>query len=342
MNIAHNYITCCHSVPRLIALEVTRRCHLKCQHCRAGSSDKTAANELTLDEIKKTFENISEWARPIIILTGGEPLLRPDLFDIIKLGVNAGFKMTLATCCWETNSTILRRLKEAPVERISLSLDSALPLRHDIFRGQKGSFDRVLGTAKMAREIGLPFQVNTTVSKNNMYELQDILKLAINMGAISFHAFFLVPTGRAKNSTNVHLTRDEYQTALQTMEGLEKGSTIDIKVTCAPQYNRLAGKTGKGCLAGNGFAFISSTGRVQTCGFLDLECGDLRKSSCDFKKIWHESEVFNNIRDENKYTGKCGVCDYHGVCGGCRARAFAVTGNYMADEPFCGYKGDIS
>lgn len=326
------------SPPKLIALEVTKRCPLKCLYCRAGATEQQARRELGLKEISDILGNIASFSRPIIILTGGEPLTRKDIYDIGRLGTDLGLTMVLATCGQGVTKDVINDLKASGIKRISISIDGATALVHERFRGVGGSYNNAINAAKTAFEYDLPFQINTTFTKTNILELDKIVALAIELHAVSFHPFFLVPMGRARECKGLEMDAGEYENALRHIHEIEQRQIIEIKPTCAPQYHRIAGKSGRGCLAGTGFAFISHKGIVQTCGFLDIECGDLRKNNYDFENIWMSSEILNNLRDRSNYTGKCGPCAYHETCGGCRARAHEINGSYLAEEPYCAYQ----
>lgn len=349
--------------PHLIALEVTRRCILNCIHCRAGAEDRDFIDELNASEILGFLEDVASFSKPIIILTGGEPLLRDDIFEVAKFGTDLGLRMVIATCGMLVAEEKAKNMVEAGIKRISLSLDGATRESHDKFRGQAGSFDAVMSAIENLKKVGLEFQINTTITKDNVKELEKILEIAINSGAVAFHPFLLVPTGRARKIIDKELSPEEYENTLKFIYSLQKKTSILFKPTCAPHYHRIISRGGvtpplhyasfkdkdshkkilsnslhhltKGCMGGQSFAFVSHIGKVQICGFLDLECGDIRKEP--FNKIWKESEIFNQLRDSKKYKGKCGICEYLTICGGCRARAYALCGDYLAEEPFCSY-----
>lgn len=322
-------------IPRLIAIELTTKCLLNCKHCRASSNEADTDNELTFLEIEKIFKNISTFARPIIILTGGEPLLRKDVFDIISLGNNLGFTMTLATCGQQTLPEIYKDLKKTNIKRLSFSIDSAKSEIHDKFRDNQGAFDKTIKSINLANNLDIPFQINATISKLNHTEIRDLAILGKKLNAKAFHPFFLVATGRGKELKDLQLDSKEYMKALKEIYTIELQDIIDIKVTCAPQYHIIAGKKTRGCLAGIGFAFISSTGKIQTCGFLDIECGDLRANNYDFKDIWTTSKVFQSLRNQTNYHPNCNKCPEHKICAGCRARAYETNQDYLAQDPYC-------
>ncbi len=343
------------SGPRLIAWEITRRCTLSCQHCRAAAHDQSYENELTLDEVRKTLASIAARFKPIIILTGGEPLLRPDLDAIITETAALGLKPVLATCGVMLTEERARELKALGIERISVSIDGQDAQRHDAFRGVPGAFEATLKGIEAAKRADLPFQTNTTITRKNADEIEALHSLTIELGAVAFHPFLLVPTGRGTALRDESLDAAEYERMLHRIYELSRASAIPFKPTCAPHYYRIlrqreakAGRTvtpqthgldamSKGCMGGIRFAFISHVGSVQICGFLDKEAGDLRESSYDFGTIWDESPLFGEVRDRTLYQGDCGICEYWNWCGGCRARAHAVTGDPMAPEPYCAY-----
>ena len=349
-------------IPRLIAWEVTRRCALNCRHCRASAQNIAYQHELTLDECRRLLDAMTRFAPPpIIILTGGDPMLRGDIFDIISYGRSLGLRMVIALCGQGLSRDIMARLTACGILKASFSLDGSNAATHDAFRRQDGSFEAVLRGMALAREVGLPFQVNSTISTQNVAELPAILDLAEQRGADAFHPFLLVPTGNAKDLLELELSPEAYEQTLLWIYQESLRRAILVKPTCAPHYARImlqqsrnhpapsagqghprGAQMTKGCLGGQGFAFISHVGIVQICGFLDVSCGDMRQADFDFKQIWNTSPVFLEMRNADGYHGKCGVCEYRHVCGGCRARAFNLTGDYLASEPFCAYQPSTS
>ncbi len=345
-------------MPRLIAWEVTRRCSLHCMHCRASAEDIPYQHELTFEECQRFLDNMLKFSPPpIMIVTGGDPMMRGDIFEIIRYGHNIGLRMVIALCGQFLTPSSMHRLKESGILKASFSLDGSSAESHDTFRQVPGSFEVVLQSMGYAREAGIPFQVNSTISKYNVSELPGILELAIQSGADAFHPFLLVPTGNARELLDLELEPEEYEKTLYWIYKQSKIRNIQVKPTCAPHYYRIIrqkeketpqtssvhhhgqelSSMTKGCLGGQGFAFVSHTGKVQICGFLDVECGDVRETNFDFKPIWETSRVFLEMRDTDSYHGKCGICEYRSVCGGCRARAYNVTGDYLDSEPFCTY-----
>ncbi len=343
-------------VLRLIAWEVTRQCPLRCRHCRASATSEEYKGEFSTEECLKFLDNLSAMGNPIVILTGGEPMAREDIYEIASYGTGLGLRMVMAPCGVYIDDETVEKLKASGIQRISLSIDGADRESHDAFRQWDGAYDAVVQAACTAREHGLEFQVNTTVTRLNYRELDRIVNLAVDLGAVSYHPFLLVPTGRGKAMAEYEIDAAEYEDVLTWIYEKSKDLPIQMKPTCAPHYYRLlrqkehaAGRKvtpgthglsamTKGCLGGQGFAFVSHTGNVQICGFLDTSAGDIRNEDFNFRKIWDTSNLFLKMRDLEGYRGKCGVCDYRTVCGGCRARAFASSGDYLGEEPYCVYE----
>lgn len=338
---------------RLVAWETTRRCNLSCVHCRAAAEDHVYPNELTTSQAITLMDQIREVGQPIIILTGGEPLLRSDIFDIAEYGTKIGLRMVMAPNGTMITPENASKMKESGIKRISISLDGSTRESHDRFRGVNGAFDEALNGIRLAKEAGIEFQINTTITKTNLEEIPKILSLAESLGAVAHHIFLLVPTGRGKYIVDQAIDAIEYEKTLNWFYDQREKTSLQLKATCAPHYYRILRQRAKdegkrvsfeshgldavtrGCLAGTGFCFISHIGEVQTCGFLDVKCGNITEST--FKNVWENSEVFNKLRDFNSLDGKCGICEYRKVCGGCRARAYEATGSYMAEEPLCTY-----
>ena len=360
--------------PRIIAFEVTRRCLLDCPYCRAAAgpadlpspavSSAEAASfpakaeagyakagnlmELTTTQCKKILKSVANFTttsrhKPLIILTGGEPMLRSDIYDLVRYGRKLNLKMALATCGYAINDQSIDKLKKAGLSILSFSVDGDSAQSHDAFRNSPGSFEVVTSAAKTARRAHIPFQINTTITKRNADELVTIAELAKELGARCFNVFILVPTGRARQIADEILDPVEYETLLNDLLRLKLESKIEVRLTCAPQFARICRQqkleklTGSvnGCIGGRDFGFISCRGDVQACGFLDVSAGNLFQKGCSFKKIWTESEFLKKLRNRSQYEGSCAVCEYSAVCGGCRARAYAATGDYLASDPLC-------
>jgi len=342
------------STLRLVAWETTRNCNLNCAHCRASATMEHYSGELDTPASLRLLDQIAEVGRPIVILTGGEPLLRPDIFDLARYGTDKGLRMVMAPNGTLVTNENAKQMVEAGIQRISISLDGATRERHDTFRGVDGAYEGAMRGIAAAKKAGIDFQVNTTISKLNYDQIPDILKLAENLGAVALHIFLLVPTGRGKYIIDQEISADEYETTLNWFYDQRDKTRLQLKATCAPHYYRILRQRAKadgksvtfkthgldavtrGCLGGTGFCFISHTGIVQPCGFLDLNCGDVTKQS--FADIWKTSEIFIALRNFKNLKGKCGACEYKAVCGGCRARAYEATGDYLAEEPLCSYQ----
>lgn len=345
-------------IPRLVAWELTRRCNLKCAHCRAsaGEGGANGRDELSFDEAKAVVDDIASFARPILILTGGEPLLCPYLFELIAYAKAKGLKPVIGTNATLIDDALAKRIAAAGVPRISVSIDFPTAAEHDAFRGVGGAFEATLRGIRATLAAGVEVQVNSTITKMNRDLLPRLHDLAAELGAKAFHPFLLVPTGRGKELADVELSADEYEAALGWVCERQRTSPLELKPTDAPQYRRIVlERTGetpvprggacqeerasrpftRGCLAGTGFCFISHVGDVQPCGYFDLRLGNVRERP--LSAIWRESPVFDDLRHPERLKGKCGVCEYKAVCGGCRARALARTGDYLAPEPYCAH-----
>lgn len=334
-------------LPRLIFWETTNRCNLSCLHCRASAIKGPSPEELTTAQMKRFIDDVAGFAKPILVLSGGEPLVRPDIFEIAEYSVKRGLRVALATNGTLIDDAVAQKIKEAGIMRVSISLDGADAVTHDSFRGEKGAFDKALAGSRRLKKFGVGLQINTTVTKRNVTQLPQIYKLAIKEGADAFHIFMLVPVGcglQLKDSDM--LTPEKYEEVLNWYYDREQEGKIELKATCAPHYYRIRlqraaaeGKKlgmAKGCLAGSAVCFVSHKGDVQPCGYLPLIAGNVRKEH--FKDIWEKSSLFANLRNPNLLKGKCGACEYKMICEGCRARAFAATADYLAEEPFCMYQ----
>ncbi len=346
--------------PRLLAMELTRRCRFNCRHCRADAGGVGRADELSMDQWTRILDSIAAYEKCVIILTGGEPLEREDIYDLIRHGRRLGLRMVMATCGYAIDDQSATALREAGIMALSFSLDGAGARTHDAFRRTPGAFDTVVKAAEAVRQVGMRFQINTTITRTNLAEVPQIAELAQRLGAYCWNPFVLVPTGRGEEIADELLEPRQYAELLADLLTLKTQSPIELRVTCGPQYARLyreaearkprtegtpaagarpaAFVAPNGCMGGRGFGFISYRGDVQTCGFLDLSAGNLVESGYDFAKVWDGSTFLNEIRDLSSYKDNCGRCAYVRVCGGCRARAYAVTGDYLGGDPICWYE----
>jgi radical SAM protein with 4Fe4S-binding SPASM domain len=303
----------------------------------------------------------------MIILTGGEPMERSDIYDLIRYGRDLGLRMVIATCGYTITDESIAKLKEAGLSALSISLDGASAQTHDKFRQTAGAFDSAIKAAGYARQAGIHFQINTTITKSNLTEISAIAKLSQELGAYCFNPFMLVPTGRGREIASEVLKPAEYEKLLQDLLQLKEKSAIEVRVTCGPQFARICRQAKRasrpqtivnrqsdfakampdrssivnlvsGCMGGRGFGFISYKGDVQTCGFLNISAGNLVENGFDFAQIWQGSQFLKEIRNLSAYRGDCGICEYVGTCGGCRARAYSMTGDYLAADPICNFK----
>jgi heme b synthase len=337
---------------KMIAWELTRSCNLNCLHCRAAAERGPYGGELTTKECLRFIDEVAAFSKPILILTGGEPLLREDIFEIASYGTRKGLRVVMAV-----NGTLLsaekaHAAKQAGIQRVSISLDGAAAEAHDRFRGVTGAFAGAMTGINYLKKAGLAFQINTTVTKRNLGEIEDILQLAIDMGAAAHHIFLLVPTGRGRELVHEGVTPEEYEQTLSWFAEQDSKVPIQLKATCAPQYYRIIHQQGKakdrerrrgdlhaftrGCLGGVSFCFVSHRGDTQPCGYLEVSGGNIKERP--FREIWEKAEVFQRLRDVSALEGKCGRCTYRVVCGGCRARAYSLHGDYLEEEPLCPYQ----
>ncbi|MFC2050158.1 radical SAM protein [Chloroflexota bacterium] len=353
--------------PRLqmAAWEITRSCNLLCAHCRSSSTAGNYEDELSAEECLCLIDRIVEVGKPVLILTGGEPLLRQDLFQIAGYAVSKGLRVVMGTNGTLITENVAAKLKETPISRVAVSIDFPTNELQDKFRGKAGAFEAAVSGIARLRQAGVEVQINSTITKLNVKYLNELLELALEAGAVAFHPFMLVPTGRGKGLEAVEMSSEEYEQTLNWVYDKQKelGNSIFFKPTDAPHYQRivrqrssrtnpqgvlldekLATKDRKdavnsmtrGCMAGTGFCFISHRGRVQGCGYLDVEAGNIRDTS--FDEIWMNSKLFRELRDLSNIKGKCSICEYKMVCGGCRARAYESTGDYLEAEPYCIYE----
>jgi radical SAM protein len=341
--------------PFTIAWEVTRACAYACIHCRADAQPRRDPDELDTDEATAMISALAEFGtRPILVLTGGDPLMRRDLFDLVRHADDRGLRVALTpTATALATPKRMREAREAGVRRVAFSVDGAEAATHDAFRGFAGSFERTLTGIRNAADAGLPLQVNTTVCATNRSELERLVPLLSEWEVVQWSVFFLIPTGRG--SRLAMLSAAEHEQALTWLCDLAPTVPFDIKTTAAPQYRRVCHQRqrrssgagfrfadgldrpdqAKGVNDARGFMFISHTGEVTPSGFLPLSAGNVRSESA--VTIYRDSNLFNQLRDPAQLRGKCGACEFRHVCGGSRARAYAVTGDYLASDPSCAY-----
>ena len=377
--------------PRLIFWEVTKGCNLRCIHCRATATELSSPLDLPTAKALNLIEQVSQYAKPILVLSGGEPLFRADIFELARFATDRGLRVALATNGTLVTEEVARKIVDAGVRRVSISLDGANAATHDAFRGIPGAFAAALKGFRNLQALGMSLQINMTIARHNAQQLPEVLELAKSIGADALHTFLLVPVGCGVDiSAEQMVPAEEYEQILNWFYDRSQEGEIELKATCAPHYFRvmrqrraaerrassassprpdtraigpteitMPGSTGvalhphaakaaakghpeglhattKGCLAGTGVCFISHQGEVYPCGYLPVLAGDLRHQP--FAEIWENSAVFRQLRDPENLKGKCGRCEFRNICMGCRARAFAATGDYLDEEPFCIYE----
>lgn len=344
--------------PFIAIWEVTQACDLACVHCRASAQPERHPMELSTEEGKALIDQIAALEVPVFVLTGGDPIKRPDLFELIGHARKVGVRVSLTPSATPLlTREIVFRLKAAGLARLAVSMDGACAATHDAFRGLSGSFARTLDAVRWANEAGLPVQINTTFSRRNISEIDAIVALMEQLKITLWSVFFLVPTGRGK--LNDLLNADEFEQAFAKIYQLSKQAPFDIKTTEAQHYRRYAlqqrtaerkahtagdaplrvedaiGRAPRGLNDGKGFVFVSHTGEVFPSGFLPLSADSIRQQR--LAEIYRNSPVFRALRDTAKLEGKCGACEFKEICGGSRARAYALTGNPHGEEPCCSY-----
>jgi AdoMet-dependent heme synthase len=347
---------CMEFEPKWIAWEITRRCNLNCVHCRSSSGMTVQDHpDFSLSQATGILNDIASYANPVMVLSGGEPLLRDDVFEIARYGTGKGLRMCLATNGTLVSETVCGQIKATGIRMVSLSLDGASAATHDNFRNQAGAFDGTMNAIRLFNKHGIPFLVNSSFTVRNRAEIPAIFKLVKGLGATAWYMFMIVPTGRGEGIMEELIPEKLYDEILEWHYRVEKQETeLLMRPTCAPHYYRIVRQktkeegsafkrrnlkfsTGgsKGCLAGQLICLINVDGDVLPCSYLPKPAGNIFSSS--FKDIWENSKLFLELRDFTGYKGACGQCEYLQVCGGCRARAYAMTGDYLAPEPFCGH-----
>jgi putative heme d1 biosynthesis radical SAM protein NirJ2 len=313
-----------------------------CDHCYREAGCK-AEEELSTAEAKTLLEQIAKAGFKIMIFSGGEPLTRPDILELVEYATSLGLRSVFGTNGTLITLEMAQKLKDAGAMGMGISLDSMDKKKHNEFRKFEGAWEGAVQGMRNCRAVGLPFQIHTTVMDWNNHELEAITDFAVAEGAVAHHFFFLVPTGRAKTIEAESLRAEQYEETLTRIMKKQTEVDIELKPTCAPQFMRIAAQMGvktrfrRGCLAGTAYCIISPRGKVQPCAYLNMELGDVRETP--FDEIWKNNEVLNTLRTL-EYKGGCGECNFKKACGGCRARAaYYHDGDYMAEEPWCLYHG---
>lgn len=346
--------------PYIVIWEVTQACDLACVHCRASAQPKRNPFELSTQEGKRLIDDVAQLEVPVFVLTGGDPIKRPDLFELIEHAGEVGVRVSLTPSATPLlTRDIICRLKESGLARLAVSLDGSYAEVHDAFRGMAGSFDRTMEAIEWANEVELPVQINTTVSRRNIEDFDQIAALMESKKIALWSVFFLVPTGRGR--LDDLLSAEEFESIFAKLYSLSKRAHFHLKTTEAQHYRRYIlqqqvaakrdgppecmdapnreqdtiGRAPRGLNDGKGFVFVSHTGEVYPSGFLPFAGGNVRSKS--LSKIYRESSVFRHLRNADLLGGKCGACEFRHICGGSRARAYALTGDPMAEEPCCSY-----
>lgn len=324
----------------LVSWNTTNECNLFCQHCYRDAGVK-AQEELSTEEGLRLIDQIARAGFKIMIFSGGEPLMREDIYTLVERARERGLRPVFGSNGTLIDGQTAIKLKKAGALAIGISLDSTDPNSHDNFRSSPGCWQAAVEGMRACREAGLPFQIHTTVMDWNYDDIEAMTDFAVKVGAMGHHIFFLVPTGRGVNIEEGTLRAEKYEALLTKIMKKQSQVSIELKPTCAPQFMRIASQMGiktrfsRGCLAGTAYCIISPVGRVQPCAYLDIEAGNVKETP--FDEIWQTSSVFKTLRTLD-YSGGCGTCNYKKVCSGCRARAMYYHGDYMAEEPWCLYR----
>ncbi len=342
-------------VPLVISWNTTLKCNLKCPHCYVNATSGDLNDELSTKDAHKLIDQISDVSRPMLILSGGEPLLRKDVFDLIQYGTSKGLRMAMGSNGWLIDDSMAKKLKTAGIKTVSISLDSSIPENHDAFRGVRGSWKKAISAIKALRANNVLVQVNTTVTQENYHEIEEIMSLVEKLGVENFHLFFLVPTGRATRIADI--SPEKYEEMIKMAFSKTTKHNLNVRPSCAPQFMRIAKSMGldmrkwiRGCIAGLYYCRVCSNGEITPCPYLPIKLGNVRNRT--FSDIWFTSPILNDLRNSDKLKGKCGRCTYRDLCGGCRARAYGLSsdfvdhcgdfteptslkGDYLAEDPWC-------
>ena len=338
--------------PMVLIWEVTQACELTCDHCRADAQPARHPDELSTTEAKRLLDQAAEFGdRQLVVLSGGDPMKRPDLVELVDYSTDQGLVVSLTPSgTQELDAEAIESLADAGLKRMALSLDGPEADSHDAFRGESGSFEATMHAAEQARNAGIPLQINTTVCASTVDELPAIRDRVADLGAVLWSVFFLVPVGRGRVLDPVSPERAER--VMEWLSRVADDAPFRLKTTEAPHYRRVrrqaatAGSADSGgpradenrrasVIAGDGFAFVSHTGEVYPSGFLPSAAG--RVPDDDLVEVYRESDLFTSLRDRDQLRGKCGACPFRQLCGGSRSRAYAHTGDPLASDPLCGF-----
>ncbi len=329
----------------IVSWMTTNQCNLKCAHCYQDAEEATD-QELTTAEGMKMIDEIARAGFKIMIFSGGEPLMRPDIYDLVAHAASRGLRPVFGSNGTLITPEVARRLKASGACAMGISVDSLDAAKHDEFRGLPRAFELTMQGIEACKQAGLPFQLHTTVVDWNRDEICAITDFAESIGAMAHYIFFLIPVGRGKYIEETSLRVVENERLLQDIMRKSAEVSIDVKPTCAPQFTRIAQQLGvdtrfeRGCLAGLTYCVIGSEGLVRPCAYMTEEAGDVRKTP--FDEIWRTSPVFETLRTKD-YSGACGNCDYAQGCGGCRARAaYYHDGDILAQDDYCAHSQQLT
>ncbi len=326
----------------IVSWMTTNQCNLKCSHCYQDAGNKKDA-ELTTAEGKQLIDQIARAGFKIMIFSGGEPLMRPDIYELVAYAASKGLRPVFGTNGMLITEEVAQKLKDSGAAAMGISLDSLDEAKHNKFRGHPEAYARTVQGMKNCRKVGLPFQIHTTIMDWNKDEVCHIIDFAVEMGAMAQYLFFLIPVGRGVYIEDTAVEVMEYENLLRTIMEKQKQVSIPIKPTCAPQFTRVAKQLGvqldqrftRGCLAGLTYCIISPIGKVRPCAYMVEEAGDVHETP--FDEIWKNSPLFQQLRTQN-YKGACGKCGYKAICGGCRARsAYYHDGDIMQEDSYCAF-----
>ncbi|NMB77758.1 MAG: radical SAM protein [Methanomicrobiales archaeon] len=311
--------------PRIISWNVTLRCPLACSHCYVDAGGREAARVLSTGEAIRVLDGINKTGSPVVVLSGGEPLMRDDLDEIARYGTKLGLRMVLGTSGYFLNPGRAEQLKASGIRAAAISLDAATPQEHDALRGVSGSWERAVRAIRSCRDAGIAVQINMTSLRPDAGDVESVVRLGKELGVRDYQVFFPVPTGRARDTPPV--SPQAYEEVIKKVLLAHRDGDVNLRPTCAPQFRRIATELGitnpawgRGCIAGITYCRIYANGDVTPCPYLPVTAGNVR--DMPFDEIWNTSPLFGALRDPGRLTGKCGRCDYRDLCGGCRARAY--------------------
>jgi radical SAM protein with 4Fe4S-binding SPASM domain len=347
------------NAPRIISWNITIRCPLKCSHCYVDAGDTEADGVLSTQEAFGVIDQIRTIGKPLVVLSGGEPLLREDIYDIARYGTKQGLRMVMGTSGYLIDHDTAIKLRNAGIRAVAISLDSKDAATHDSFRGLRGVWERAVQAIGHCRDAGIGVQINMSVMRSAISDVEGVIGLGTPLGVRDYQLFFPVPTGRARQIEP--RSPEVYEDLIRQILIRYRNSDLNIRPTCAPQFRRIADDLGitnpvwgRGCLAGITYCRIFANGDVTPCPYLPVSAGNVRTTP--FSEIWNNSPLFAALRDPDHLTGKCGRCDFKISCGGCRARAYrqedaasplwcdglatpvTLNGECCGEDPWCPYQ----